>query len=138
MHARLVRPDATTGVIDLPADPGEALAVLRTALDCQYVEAVHVTVPCPGAPGVTIWADEEGLLAGSPVINPAAAQIVAVLSGREPGQPFADPVLFTGGPGPGGETTPLPETPDQVITQVAAAVREAIGQAGTHAAREGI
>lgn len=54
MHARLIRPDATASAIDLPADPHEALAVLCTALGCQYVEAVHVTLPCPGAPGITM------------------------------------------------------------------------------------
>ncbi len=77
-----------------------------------------------------MWADEEGLLAARPVINPAAARIVAVLSGRAPSQQYAGQVLFTGGPGPAGETLPLPETADQVITRVAAAVREAIRLAG--------
>ncbi len=47
MHARLVRPDATTDAVDLPAAPREALDVLHAAVDCRYVEAVHVTAPVP-------------------------------------------------------------------------------------------
>ena len=35
-------------------------------------------------------------------------------------------ILFTGGPGPASKFLPLPEAADQVITRVAAAVREAI------------
>jgi hypothetical protein len=125
MRARLVRPDATTAPVDLPTSPTEALAVMYAVMACDTVDVVRVIRPGPGVPGVEMWADDAGLTTENPVLNFAAAAIVAFLSRRRVHQPFAGAVLFTGGPAPDGSTTPLAKDYDEVIARVAAAVRTA-------------
>jgi hypothetical protein len=94
-------------------------------LGCTAVEVVRIVHPGPAGSGADMWVDEEGLLTGDPVINPAAAAVVAFLSRRAVRQSFAGPALFTGGPGPGGASSPLERGYDEVITTITARLREA-------------
>jgi Domain of unknown function (DUF3846) len=123
MRARLVRPDATTEPVDLPPSPADARAVMNSVIGCDTVDVVRVLHPGPADPGVDMWADDEGLVAEDPVLNLAAAAIVAFLSCRQVRQPFAGPVLFTGGPTPAGATAPLTGDYDEIIVTIAGQLR---------------
>jgi len=100
MRARLVRPDAATEPVDLPAGPTDARAVIYSIIGCDTVEVVCVISPGPRGPGVDMWVSSDSLATGNPVLNIAAAAIVAFLSRRQVRQPFTGPVLFTAVPSP--------------------------------------
>jgi hypothetical protein len=137
MRARLVRPDATTEPVDLPDSPADARAVMYAVIGCDTVDVVRVIRPGPGGAGVDMWADDEGLITEHPVLNIAAAAIVAFLSRRQVRQPFAGPVLFTGGTTPGGATAPLTRDYDEIIVTIAEQLRTATTGLASRPAAEG-
>jgi hypothetical protein len=125
MRARLVRADAATEPVDLPASPADARAAIYTATGCDTAEAVCVITPGQRGPGVYVWVRSDDLATGDPVVNVAAAAIVAFLSRRQVRRPFTGPALFTGGPVSGHAAGPLTSDYDEIITTIAATLRTA-------------
>jgi hypothetical protein len=125
MRARLVRADAATEPVDLPASPADAHAVIHSAIGCDTLEVVCVITPGQRGPGVDMWVRSDDPATGNPAINVAAAAIVAFLSRRQVRQPFTGPVLFTGGPVPGRAAGPLTSDYDEIIATIAATLRTA-------------
>ena len=125
MRARLVRADAATEPVDVPASPADARAVIYSAIGCDTAEAVCVISPGQRGPGVDMWVRCDDPPAGDPVVNVAAAAIVAFLSRRQVRRPFTGPVLFTGGPVPGRAAGPLTSDYDEIIATIAATLRTA-------------
>jgi len=125
MRARLVRPGATTEPVCLPGSPADPRAVMYAVIGCDTVDVVRVIRPGPGGPGVDMWVSDEGPGTEDPVLNVAAAAIVAFLSRRLVRQPFAGPVIFTGRPAPEGATAPLTSYYDEIVVTIAEKLRKA-------------
>jgi hypothetical protein len=117
MHARLVRTDATTEAVVLPAGAA-ALPAIAQLIGCETVTVIHLALPCPAGPGVAIWLDDDPMVAGRPALNPAAGAIAAFLSRGRIRRDFAGPVVFTGCAL--AAMTPLTTGHDQVITTATA------------------
>ena len=87
--ALLARVDGSSEVVDLDAE-GRDDALIRDALGCGWLESYVL------APGLHLWCDEEGRLAGKPV-NPAGSVLASVVSRGRWVEWLVGPVLFTGG-----------------------------------------
>jgi hypothetical protein len=96
-----VTPRGAISDVTLPPEVGGQLAAMRENLDCSLVQPVDLTSE------VTMWCDEESLLAHSPEVNLCATGIAARhgLSA----QPYVGTVLFTGACDEAGEICGLGE-----------------------------
>lgn len=121
MHARLVRPDATTEAVSLPAGTAAA-EVIRSLTGCDTLAKVHLVRPGPRGPGVDLWL-RQGVPGSRPPLNPAAEAIAAFLSGNPIRQDFAGLAVFTGGPDRKGQVTALTSDYDQIVTTIAGQLR---------------
>jgi len=134
MRARVVRADGTTEPVDVPEDATEASAVICATIGCRTVTITRVIQPGPDGAGLDMWTDGHSLITASLTPNPAAGAIVAFLSRGQVRPLFAGAAVFTGGPGTRGATTALTGQHEEIITTIAAAIRDAAagpaGQAG--------
>jgi hypothetical protein len=140
MRARLVRADATTEPVDLPASPADARAVIYSVIGCNTLEVVSVITSGPRGPGVDMWVSIDDLVTGDQVLNVAAAAIVAFLSRRQVRQPFTGAAVFTGGPARGRAAGPLTSDYDEIIAiiaTIAATLRTATTRLSSRPSAEG-
>lgn len=101
--AVLITPEADIVPIDLPADSGSRLAVMRAVLRCDRVDVVALTDQ------LDMWLDDEGFY-NHPVNK--LATFLAIRFGFTH-QPYCGPVLLTGGVDADGDTVPL--TKDKAV-----------------------
>ena len=131
MRARVIRPDGTTEPVDVPEDTAEASAVICAIIGCRTLTVTRVIQPGPGSAGLDMWADGHSLITAGLTPNPAAEAIVAFLSRGQVRPLFAGAAVFTGGPGARAAATALTREHEEIITTIAAAIRDAsAGPAG--------
>lgn len=105
--ALLITAEADIVPVNLPADTGARLAVMRSVIRCETVDVVGLTSR------LDMWLDDEGLY-NHPVNKIATA--LAVRFGFT-WQDYHGPVLLTGGADAEGETLPLSK--DKVLALLA-------------------
>lgn len=97
--AILITPNSDIVPINLPADPAERQAVMRSVIRCNLYDVVALTTR------LDMWIDDEGIYRHP--VNELATALA-----RRHGfnfQPYHGPVLLTGGADEDGETLPLNE-----------------------------
>ncbi|MFB7032194.1 MULTISPECIES: DUF3846 domain-containing protein [unclassified Streptomyces] len=101
-YALLVRPDGFIELMAWPADDKTTLQTLYTAIGCRAVDVVDIT------PDLSMWIDDEGLLADKPQENIPASLIYNHYG--TPPQPYFGSAVFTGGTDKNGDTLGLTES----------------------------
>jgi len=125
MRARLVRADGTTEPVDVPEGTAEASAVICAIIGCRTVTVTRVIQPGPGSAGLDMWTDGHSLITAGLTPNPAAEAIVAFLSRGRVRPLFAGAAVFAGGAGARAAATALTGEHEEIITTIAAAIRDA-------------